>query len=267
MVFLLIMAIIEFGPISWIFATSLRAPADSFNLPPDFWPTAFHWENYLAVIQSDQINFLGFFWNSLKIASIVTIAQLITTSMAGFAFGRLRFPGRDFLFFFFLASLMVPATVTLIPNYILIVKLFGLKDSHFSLILPALTSAFGVFLMRQQFKGVPNDLMDAAKMDGAGYFRIYWQIMLPHAAPTLTALAIFTFLASWNNYLAPLLFLRSWDQFTFPLAIVLLNGYMGSGNRAHVLAAVMISLTPALIIFLVGQRFIIRGVAITGMKG
>ena len=265
-VFLITMAIVEFAPISWIFSTSLRNPSESFNLPPSFWPTAFHWENYLAVVQSTQINFLLFFWNSLKIAVTVTLVQLITCSMAGFSFARLRYPGRDVLFFVFLSSLMVPATVIMIPTFILI-RWLGLMDTHWALILPATTSAFGVFLMRQAFMTIPGDLVDAAKIDGASYWRVYWQVLLPLVGPGLSALAIFTFLASWNNFLGPLLFLRTWDNYTFPMAIVTLNGYMGSGNRAHVLAGVMISIFPVLLFFLFAQRFVIRGIAVTGLKG
>jgi multiple sugar transport system permease protein len=263
---LLVMALIEIAPLMWMFSTSLRDPARSFDLPPDFLPTAFHWENYLAVINSPEISFLLFFWNSLKIALIVTAAQVITCSMAAFAFGRLRFPGRDFLFGVFLASLMVPWTVIMVPTFIL-VRSLSLLDTHWALILPAITSAFGVFLLRQHFKTMPQDLLDAAKIDGASYFRIYWQILIPLIGPGLSALAIFTFLASWNNYLGPLLFLRSWDKYTFPIAIVNLQGYMGMGNRAHVLAGIMISIFPILVVFLVAQRWIIKGTAVTGLKG
>ena len=264
--FLIVMALIEFAPISWMFSTSLRNPSESFNRPPDFWPTAFHWENYLAVIQSPQINFLLFFWNSLKIALIVTFAQLLTCSMAGFSFARLRYPGRDVIFFIFLSSLMVPATVIMIPTFILI-RMVSLLDSHWALILPATTSAFGVFLLRQALMGIPAELTDAAKIDGAGYWRVYWQIALPLVGPALSALAIFTFLGSWNNFLGPVLYLRSWENYTFPIAIVMLNGYMGTGNRAHVLAGVMISIFPVLLLFLLAQRFVIRGIAVTGLKG
>lgn len=265
-ILLILVALIEFAPILWIFSTSLRNPSDSFNLPPDFLPTAFHWQNYLAVINSPQIDFLRFFWNSLKIAGLVTAAQLITCSMAAFSFSRLRYPGRDTLFFTFLSSLMVPATVIIIPTFIL-VRTLGLMDSHWALILPAITSAFGVFLLRQQFLTLPAELMDAAKIDGAGFFRIYWQVLMPLVGPGLSALGIFTFLGSWNNFLGPLLFLRSWDNYTFPIAIVNLQGYMGTGNRAHVLAAVMISIFPTLLFFLLAQRFVIRGIALTGLKG
>ncbi len=259
-------ALIEIAPISWMISTSLRDPKNSFDLPPDFLPTAFHWQNYQAVISSPDIDFLRFFWNSLKIALLVTGAQIITCSMAGFAFGRLRFRGRDFLFGLFLASLMVPGTVTLIPSFILIREL-NLMDTHWALILPGITSAFGVFLLRQHFMSLPQELVDAAKMDGAGYFRIYWQILLPLTGPALSALGIFTFLGAWNNFVGPLLFLRSWENYTFPIAIATLRGYMGSGNQSEVLAGIMISIFPILVVFLVAQRWIVQGAAITGMKG
>jgi multiple sugar transport system permease protein len=265
-VLLIGMAIIEFAPISWIFSTSLRNPPESYNLPPSFWPTSFHWQNYVEVSRSDQINFWRFFFNSLKIAVLVTAFQLVTCSMAAFSFSRLRYAGRNAIFFLFLSSLMVPGTVILIPTFIMI-KNLNLIDSHWALILPATTSAFGVFLLRQSFMSLPGELMDAAKIDGASYLRIYWQVLLPLVGAGLSALGIFTFLGSWNNFLGPMLFLRSWDNFTFPIAIVLLEGYMGTGNRAHVLAAVMISIFPVLLFFLVAQRFVIRGIALTGIKG
>lgn len=259
-------ALIEIAPLTWMFSTSLRDPKNSFDLPPDFWPTAFHWQNYLTVITSPDIQFMLFFWNSLKIALIVTAAQLLTCSMAGFAFGRLQFRGRDFLFGLFLASLMVPATVTLIPSFILI-KEMELINTHWALILPSITSAFGVFLLRQHFKSLPEELINAAKIDGATYFRVYWQILLPLTGPALSALGIFTFLGSWNNFVGPLLFLRDWDLYTFPIAIATLRGYMGSGNQSEVLAGIMISIFPILVFFLFAQRWIVQGASITGMKG
>lgn len=265
-VLLLSVALIEIAPITWMFSTSLRDPKNSFDLPPDFLPNAFYWQNYSAVVSSPDINFLGFFWNSVKLATIITAAQLITCSMAGYAFARLRFKGRDFLFSLFLASLMVPGTVTLIPSFILIREL-GLMNSHWALILPGITSAFGVFLLRQHFMSLPQELIDAAKIDGASYLRIYWQILLPLTGPALSALGIFTFLGSWNNFVGPLLFLRDWDKYTFPIAIATLQGYMGTGNQSEVLAGIMISIFPILVIFLIAQRWIVQGAAITGMKG
>jgi len=263
--FLICVAAIEVAPIMWMFSTSLRNPAESFELPPDFLPTAWRWDNYLAVISSERINFPLFFWNSLKLAMVTTGSQLLTCSLAAFAFARLRFPGRDILFFLFLASMMVPAQVTTVPVFILI-RTLRLMDTHWALILPGMTSAFGVFLLRQFFLTLPTELMDAAKVDGAGFLTIYWRIMLPLVGPGLSALAVFTFLGSWNNFYSPLLFLRSWEKLTFPLALVTLQGYMGMGNRAHVLAAIMMSTLPLLLFFVFAQRFVISGITLTGLK-
>lgn len=263
---LILMALIEFLPISWLFSNSLRPPTEAYKLPPSFFPTDFQWINYITVINSPNIKFMLFFWNSLKIATIVTLATLLTSSMAAFAFARLRFPAKNAIFFVFLATLMVPGTVILIPTFIIISRL-GLLDSHLALILPGLTSAFGIFMLRQQFMSIPEALLDAAKIDGAGFYRIFFQIMLPLVGPGLSALGILTFLGSWNSLLGPLLYLRSNDMFTFPLAIVVLQGYMGTGNRAQVLAGIMISVAPVLAFFLLAQRFIIQGFTVSGLKG
>jgi multiple sugar transport system permease protein len=262
---LAMVAIVEILPIMWMFSTSLRLPADSYELPPDFLPTAWRWENYMSVLNSAQINFPVFFLNSLKIALLVTGAQLLTCSMAAFAFARLRFRGRDVLFFMFLASMMVPGQVTTIPLFIL-VRRFGLIDTHAALILPALTSAFGIFLLRQFFMTLPSELMDAAKIDGAGFFYIYWRITLPLVGPGLSALGIFTFLGQWNNFYGPLLFLRSWDKLTLPIGLVILQGYMGDGSPVQILAGVMMSVFPVLVVYLFTQRYVLQGIALTGMK-
>jgi multiple sugar transport system permease protein len=263
---LIVMALIEFMPISWLFANSLRDPKVAYNLPPSFWPTDFQWVNYLNVINSPNIKFMLFFWNSIKIAATITVMTLLTCSLAAFAFSRLKFPGRNLVFFLFLATQMIPGTVVLIPTFIIISRM-GLLDNHLALILPGLTSALGIFLLRQQFMALPEALMDAAKIDGAGFGRIFFQIMLPLVGPGLSALGILTFLGSWNSLLGPLLYLRSNDNFTFPLAIVVLQGYMGTGNRAQVLAGIMISVAPVLLFFLLAQRYIIQGIAVTGLKG
>ena len=259
-------ALIMLLPISWMFATSLRPPAQSFSLPPSFFPTQWRWENYWNVITSDRIRYPLLFWNSIYLAVTVTVLQLLTCSMAAFAFARLRFPGRDVLFFVFLASLMIPGAVTMVPLF-MIVRQLGLTDNHLSIILPAATSAFGVFLLRQFFMTLPNELNDAAKIDGAGYFTIYWRIMLPLVGPGLSALAVFAFLGNWNNFLFPLLFLTSRDKMTLPLALVSLSGYMGSGSQSEILAAIFMSILPIALIFVFAQRFVLQGIALSGIKG
>jgi multiple sugar transport system permease protein len=255
-------------PLMFTFSTSLRLPAESAALPPRFFPTSFRLENYVTALSNPQVNYPLYFVNSVKLAVVAVVTQLLTCSMAGFAFARLRFRGREFLFFMFLASMMIPNMVTQIPLFILI-RTLGLIDSHWALILPGLTSAFGVFLMRQAFMTMPEDLMDAAKIDGAGYFEIYWRILLPLAGPALSALGIMTFLNSWNNFYGPLLFLRTRETFTLPIALVMVQqaAVRGTGGRAVYLAAVFLSLLPILIAFLAAQRFIIKGIALSGMGG
>jgi multiple sugar transport system permease protein len=261
------MVAIELLPIMWTFATSMRPFGGSFKLPPDFFPTVWNFENYWAVLTSKLIPFPMFVFNSLKISVITTLGQLVTCSTAAYAFARLRFWGRDFFFFLFLASMMIPGTVTTIPVYIIVTKA-GWMNSHVALIVPAITSAFGVFLLRQFFMTLPSELVDAAKIDGAGFFRIFWSVMLPLVGPGLSSLAVFTFLGSWNSFYSPLLYLRSWNKFTLPIGLVIMRGSMGElKNPAYLLAGIVMSIVPVLIIFLLAQRYVIRGIALTGIKG
>jgi multiple sugar transport system permease protein len=252
-------------PFLWIFATSLRTADTAFNLPPAFFPQTWEWENWYNVLTSTRVNFPRFFINSLKIALSVTTFQLLTCSLAAFAFARLRFRGKSLLFAAFLATMMVPAQVTLVPRFI-IVKSLGLIDTHWALILPAASGAYGVFLLRQFFMTLPGELIEAARLDGASFFRIYRDVMFPLIGPGLSALGIFTFLHAWNDFFGPLIYLRSWDNYTLPIAIVLLQGYFGDGSRAQVLAAICISVLPVLLVFLVAQRHVVRGIALTGIK-
>ncbi len=262
---LTIAAILVAMPLLWMFSTSLRPTSESYQLPPQWLPTEFRWENYLAPFESS-VPFVQLFINSMKITLAVTVGQLVTCSLAGYAFARLRFPGRDFLFLLLLASLMIPGQVTIIPIFLLMRSL-GLIDNHLAIILPGLISAFGVFLMRQFFKQMPQELFDAARVDGAGHVRSFLQIALPLAGPALATLGIITFNAIWNSYFLPLIFLNSWDNFTLPQGIALLTGYMGSGNPSVVMAAVSMAILPVLIVFLIAQRWIIEALTRSGMKG
>lgn len=257
-------AILMIMPLLWMFSTSLRPSADSFKLPPAWLPTKFQIENYGAVFASN-VPFWALAFNTLKITLAVTLGQLLVCSMAGFAFARLRFPGRNFLFALLLASLMVPQQVTVIPIF-LIMRRLGLIDTHLAVILPALVSAFGVFLMRQFFLSLPQELLDAAKIDGAGPLTSFLRIALPLATPALAALGIITFNATWNAYFYPLIFLNSWEKMTLPQGIALLQGYMQSGNPSIIMAAVTMALLPVFIAFLLAQRWIVEAFAQTGIK-
>lgn len=262
---LTIAAILVIMPLLWMFSTSLRPISESLQLPPAWLPTQFRFENYLGPFESN-VPFELLFVNSIKITLAVTLGQLVTCSMAGYAFARLRFPGREFLFMLLLASLMIPSQVTIIPIFLLMRSL-GLIDNHLSIILPGLISAFGVFLMRQAFKQMPQELFDAARVDGAGHIRSFLQIALPLAGPMLATLAIITFNAIWNAYFLPLIFLNSWDNMTLPQGIAMLTGYMGAGNPSVVMAAVTMAIIPVLLVFIAAQRWIIEALTRSGLKG
>ena len=264
-IILTIAAILVLMPLLWMFSTSLRPVNESFNLPPQWLPTEFRIENYIAPFESN-VPFEALFVNSMKITLAVTVGQLVTCSLAGYAFARLRFPGRNFLFILLLASLMVPGQVTIIPIFLLMRSL-GLIDNHLAIILPGLISAFGVFLMRQFFKQMPQELFDAARVDGAGHIRSFLQIAMPLAGPALATLGIITFNAIWNSYFLPLIFLNSWGNMTLPQGIALLTGYMGSGNPSIVMAAVTMAILPVLAVFIFAQRWIIEALTRSGLKG
>ena len=222
-------------------------------------------ENYLKPFESS-VPFLQLFVNSLRITLAVTLGQLVTCSLAGYAFARLRFPGNNTLFLILLASLMVPNQVTIIPIYLSMVSL-GLMDNPLAIILPGVVSVFGVFLMRQFFMTLPQELLDAAHVDGAGHARVFLQIAVPLSGASLATLAIITFNAVWNSYFLPLIFLKSWDNMTLPQGIALLTGYMGSGNPSVVMAAVTMAILPVLIVFIIAQRWIIEALTRTGING
>ena len=262
--FLLIGPVLVALPLVWMFSTSLRPSAESYRLPPQWLPTQLHFENYGAVFQSS-VPIVALFLNSLKITVAVTLGQLVFCSMAGFAFARLRFPGRRVLFVLLLASLMIPNQMTVIPIF-LIMKALGLIDNHLSIILPGLVSAFGVFMMRQFYLTLPQELIDAAKMDGAGAWTVYRRIALPLSGPALSALAIISFNATWNSYFYPLIFLTSWEKMTLPQGIALLSGYMQSGNPAVVMAAVTLAILPILFVFVIAQRWIVEAFVHSGIK-
>lgn len=267
---LTIAAILVLMPLLWMFSQSLQPIGEGFRLPPSWLPTQWNWDNYLKPFQAREgqfsVPFALFFGNSFKIATLTTIGQLITCSMAGYAFARLRFPGRDILFMVLLAALMVPGQVTIIPIYLMMAEL-RLINTHESLILPGLVNIFGLFLMRQFFKQLPQELFDAARVDGAGHLRCYWQIAMPLSGPGLATLAIITFNGSWNGFFAALIFLTDDDLMTLPQGIALLTGRMSAGDPAVVMAAVVWAILPVLIVFLIAQRWIIEALTRSGLKG
>jgi multiple sugar transport system permease protein len=261
---LLVGGVVMLVPFVWMFSTSWRLAKESFSLPPQWLPTTWRIENYQEVLTT--IPLVEFVLNSLKVSILITVGQLVTCSMAAYAFARLRFPGRDLLFLIFLSQLMVPQQVTIIPIFILI-RVLGLLDTHWALIIPALFSAFGTFLLRQFLLTIPHELEEAARVDGAGYLRTFLQIILPLAGPGLSALAIFVFNFYWNEFFRPLLFISTWEKMTLPLGLTVMRGYLGVGNVAAIMAGVSLGILPVLLVFLLAQRYLIEGITLTGLKG
>lgn len=247
-------------PFLWMLATSLKFPQDLYNLNliPDN-PTL---GNYRHVLNATP--FGRWFVNSLIVATVTTVSVLFFDSLTGYVLAKFDFPGRQVIFIVILSTLMVPTEMLVIPWYMLSTKLQWV-DSYWGIMFPGVMSAFGVFLMRQFFQGVPDDLLDAARIDGLSEFGIYWRIALPLVKPALAALAIFTFLGNWNAYLWPLIVIRSQDMQTLPVGVSLFSSEAGSDYQ-YIMAAAALATIPVLIVFAIFQRQIIRGIALTGLK-
>jgi multiple sugar transport system permease protein len=257
-------ALIFISPILWTISTSLRTPAEAFSNPPQWIPTHPVWSNYSAVFQNAP--FYRFLFNSFIVTGLIVVGQLITASMAGYAFAKCKFRGRDGIFWLVLATMMVPIQATIIPVFILI-KYMHLSDTLTALILPAVATAFGTFLLRQAFMQMPKDFGEAAVVDGASQWRVFTRIYLPMAWPALATLAVLDFAGYWNEFFRPLIFLNSQNKYTLPLGLVTLQGYMGTGSLSVVLAAVVMALIPNLIVFALAQKYFVRGIAFGGIKG
>ncbi len=261
---LLLGACIMALPFVWMLLSSLKDLSQVFIVPPKWIPDPFVWSNFKTSLTA--LPFGRAYFNSFYINVIVVVSQLFTCSMAAYAFAKIRFPFRESLFMLFLATMMVPGQVTIIPLY-LMMKSIGWLDSHLSIIVPAaLFNAFGVFLLRQFFRGIPKEMEEAAIVDGANRWTIYARIMLPLVKPALSALGIFTFLGMWNSFFYPLIFLNSPEKFTVPMMLNLYRG-MYSTDWTLMMAGAAIALIPVLIVYVIGQRYIIEGVTLSGIKG
>lgn len=255
-------AITMIAPFIWMLSTSLKSLNEVFVFPPTLFGESLRWNNYLQI--SDRFPFSIFFLNSMKIAVLVTAGQLFTCSLGGYSFARLKFPGRDIIFLLYLATLMIPYFVIVIPIFIMM-RSFGWVDTHYALIVPGLFSAFGTFLMKQFFLTIPRELEDAAKIDGCTPFGIYRRIFLPLSKPALAALGIFTFMWSWNDFLAPLIFLNTITKRTIPLGLAVMQG-LYSTDWPSLMAASVLSVMPIIIVFLCAQEFFVKGITLSGLK-
>lgn len=250
-------------PFAWMLSTSLKEPGDVFIYPPQWIPQPVQWENYQETVTV--MPFGRFYLNSAIQAVSVTVLQLLTASLAAYAFSRLRFRGRDLLFMLYLATMMIPFPVTMIPNFV-IMRYLNWIDTFRALILPPAFSAFSTFLLRQYFMSIPVEMDDAARVDGASSFRIWWQIILPLSGPALATLAIFTFLGQWNSFLWPLIVTNSEKMRTLPVGLATFQGQY-SVQWHLLMAGSVIAVLPILVIYIAGQRWFVRGITLTGMGG
>jgi multiple sugar transport system permease protein len=260
MLILLIGGIGMVFPFVWMISSSLKLPADIYSLsliPPK--PTL---DNYRTVLE--ETKYIRWFVNSLVIALITTASVAFFASVAGYALAKFKFPGQTAIFILILSTLMVPTEMLVIPWYMMSIELHW-TDSYQGIMFPGLISAFGVFLMRQFFTGVPNDLIDAGRLDGFSEFRIFWKIAVPQVKPAIAALCIFTFLGNWNAYIWPLIVTRSEEMRTLPVGIAFFSTESGSAFHL-IMAAAALATIPVLVVFLIFQRQIIKGIVLTGLK-
>ena len=258
-------AITTIIPFYWMVATSLKSLPEIMQFPPTLFPTELHFENYILAWRT--IPFATFFKNSAVVSLCVVLGQLFTCSLAGYAFARLRFPGRDQIFLLYLSTMMIPFAVIMIPMYILM-RTFGWIDNHLALIAPGLVSVFGTFLMRQFFSTIPKDLEDAARIDGCSYFKLFRIILLPIAKPALATLGILTFMGTWNDFLWPLIIISTVGQKTLPLGLLMFIEQQAIKTPWNLFnAAGVFSIVPILVIFALGQKYYVQGIVTSGLKG
>jgi multiple sugar transport system permease protein len=266
-VVLVLVAVVFLFPFAWMLATSLKTNTEALTNPTALLPAAPQWGNYPAVIGA--LNFWREALNSLIMTLGVTFGQIILAALAGYAFARLKFFGRDVLFLLILATLIIPFQILFVPLYLMLSGWGDWLNTFKALIIPSLASPFAIFVFRQFFITVPKELDEAAKIDGAGYYRIFWTVMLPLAGPAVATVFILTFLAQWNDLLKPLVFNSSPDMYTLQqgLAVTLNRGANLVPNVATLMAGVVLASIVPVVMFLVGQKWFVRSVASTGLKG
>lgn len=264
-VLLILTGIVVILPFLWMILSSFKTAGEIWTFPPVFMPKKFQWSNYVEAWRA--LPFNKFFINSLFVTIIVTIGQLFTCSLGGYAFARLRFPGRDKLFLMYLATMMIPFPVLMIPLFI-IMQSFGWIDTLKSIIIPCLFSAWGTFLMRQFMMGIPRTLEDAAKIDGCSYWGLYWKIIVPLCKPVFATLGIFTFMGTWNQFFWPLIMINTISNKTLPLGLVMFQTRIAAETPWHlIMAASCATVLPIIILFIIGQKYYVKGIVTSGLKG
>jgi len=258
----LILAATMLAPFLWMLSTSLMDELEVFRFPPRLIPETLRWDNYTGAFTARP--FARYFLNSFVFASLIVVGQLFTAATAGYAFAKYEFRGRDKLFMLYLSTMMVPAAVVLIPRFLLI-DAFGWLDTYAGLVSTELVTVWGVFLMRQYFRTVPRELEDAARIDGASPWRVFWSISLPLAKPALATLALFAFIDAWKNLLWPLIVTRSMSMRTVEVGIASFHGTFVF-NWPYQMAAAVMAVVPVIVLFVFTQRFFVRGIQMTGFK-
>ena len=260
---LLLLAALSLAPLLWMVSVSLMARGEASHFPPPFLPASATLDSYRELFAGTGIG--RNFANSLLVSIAITALSLLLNTMAGYAFAKLRFVGRERLFQLLLAALVVPAQVAMLPLFLLM-KQLGLLNSYWGVIVPGMASVFGIFLVRQYARGIPDELIEAARIDGAGELRIFFQIVLPMLKPVLVTLAIFTFMGAWNDFMWPLIVLTDQEHYTLPVALAALS-------REHIMdvelmmAGAVVTVLPVLALFLLLQRYYIQGLLLGSVKG
>ncbi len=260
---MIFLAVTMLVPFFWMLSASLKRDIDVFIFPIVWIPKPPVWHNYISIWT--RIPFVRFFLNTIKLTVIITILQIFTSSFAAYAFAKLQFKGRNFLFLSYVATIALPWQVYMIPQFIMMRHL-SLADTHMALIIIQTFTAFGVFLMRQFYMNVPNELCDAARIDGLSEYGIYGRIMLPLSKPALATLTIFSFVFVWNDFMGPLIYLSSDKKKTIQLGLRLFIQQYGA-DYAHIMAASLVAMIPVIILFIAFQRFYVQGIATSGLKG
>jgi multiple sugar transport system permease protein len=249
-------------PFLWMLSSAFKIPEQIAALPPIWIPRPITVDNFVQLIKA--LPFGRFFLNSVINSVALTLSQLFVCSITGYAFAKLPFPGKKWLFLLILSSMMVPGAVTLIPAFLVVVKLHWV-NTWLGLLVPRMTSAFGVFFMRQFFLNLPDDYIDAGRIDGASEFGIFWRIIVPLSKPALATLGTFVFIATWNDFIWPLIIVNSEKLKTLPLGFALLGGHYGF-HFEWAMAAAVITIMPTILVFIVLQEYVIRGITLTGLK-
>lgn len=258
-----VLFLLTLTPFLWMLLTSVKPEEGIFSIPPQFIPDELTFGYYKELFQ--KIHFLNFFANSVFIAVCITLLNLTLNSMAGYAFAKHKFPGREKIFTLLLLTMMVPGQVCMMPVF-LILKSLNLLNTFTGLILPGCTSVFGIFLMRQFMKGIPNEILESARMDGCGELRILWSIVLPLCRPALATMTIFTFMGAWNEFLWPLIIMTKESKYTLPVALANLNGQHNT-EWGLLMAGSVVVIVPILILFISMQKYFVKGMVFSGLKG